>query len=64
MNRKVYTKPSIDVVITTTTPLLAAVSGENNNSIQYGGRLDGIKQFEDEPDQTTDSYGTKWYTAE
>lgn len=66
MNRKVYTKPSIAVVTMTSTPLLAAVSagGQYDNPIPYGGRLDGIKQFEDEPDQTTDSYGTKWYTAE
>lgn len=65
MNRKVYSKPSIAVVTMTSTPLLAAVSGgKNNDPIQYGGRLDGIKQFDDEPDQTTDSYGTKWYTAE
>jgi hypothetical protein len=62
MNRKVYTKPSIDVVITTTTPLLAG-SGQYNDRIQYGGRLDGIKQFEDEP-ELTDINGTKWYTAE
>lgn len=64
MNRKVYSKPSIDVVITTTTPLLAASGGQYNNPIPYGGQLEGIKQFDDEPDQTTDSYGTKWYTAE
>lgn len=63
MNRKVYTKPSIDVVITTTTPLLAASGGQYDNSIPYGGRLDGIKQFEDEL-ELTDINGTKWYTAE
>lgn len=63
MNRKVYTKPSIDVVITTTTPLLAASGGQYDNPIPYGGQLDGIKQFEDEP-ELTDINGTKWYTAE
>ena len=64
MNRKVYTKPSIDVVTMTSTPLLAAVSGgQYNDPIQYGGQLDGIKQFEDEP-ELTDINGTKWYTAE
>lgn len=64
MNRKVYSKPSIAVVTMTSTPLLAAVSGgQYNDPIQYGGRLDGIKQFEDEPELTEIGY-TKWYTAE
>lgn len=64
MNRKVYSKPSIAVVTMTSTPLLAAVSGgQYNDPIPYGGRLDGIKQFEDEP-ELTDINGTKWYTAE
>lgn len=64
MNRKVYSKPSIAVVTMTSTPLLAAVSGgQYDNPIPYGGRLDGIKQFEDEP-ELTDINGTKWYTAE
>lgn len=64
MNRKVYSKPSIAVVTMTSTPLLAAVSGgQYNDPIPYGGQLDGIKQFEDEP-ELTDINGTKWYTAE
>ena len=65
MNRKVYTKPSIAVVTMTTTPLLAAVSGgQYNNSIPYGGSLDGIKQFEyDEPESKETGYN-KWYIAE
>lgn len=62
MNRKVYTKPSIDVVITTTTPLLAG-SGQYNDRIQYGGQLDGTDQFEIEPDSKETGY-TKWYIAE
>lgn len=64
MNRKVYSKPSIAVVTMTSTPLLAAVSGgQNNNPIKYGGSLNGIDKYEDEPELTEIS-GTKWYTAE
>lgn len=57
-------KPLANMFITvldanTSTPLLAAVSGgQYNDPIQYGGRLDGIKQFEDEP-ELTDINGTK-----
>ena len=63
MNRKVYSKPSIAVVTMTTTPLLAA-SGQYNNLIPFGGKLDGKDKIEDEPEPTTDIIGTKWYTAE
>lgn len=60
MNRKVYSKPSIAVVTMTTTPLLAASGGP----IQYGRSLNGIDQYEDDPELTTKIDGTKWYTAE
>lgn len=63
MNRKVYSKPSIDVVITTTTPLLAASGGQDDPSIKFGGQLDETNKFEDEPEPTEIS-GYKWYTAE
>jgi hypothetical protein len=65
MNRKVYTKPSIAVVTMTSTPLLAAVSagGQYDNTIKYGGSLNGIDKYEDEP-ELTETNGTKWYIAE
>lgn len=64
MSKKVYSKPTITVVIMSTSPLLAAVSGANTtNPIKYGGSLNGVDKFENEP-ELTEVDGQRWYTAE
>lgn len=48
-----------------TSPLLAAVSGgQYDNPIKYGGSLNGVDKFDNEPELTTDVDGQRWYTAE
>lgn len=63
MSKKVYSKPTITVVIMSTSPLLAAVSGQYNNPIKYGGSLNGVDKFDNEP-ELTEVNGQRWYTAE
>lgn len=64
MSKKVYSKPTITVVIMSTSPLLAAVSGgQHDNPIKYGGSLNGVDKFEKEP-ELTEVDGQRWYTAE
>ena len=47
-----------------TSPLLAAVSGgQYDNPIKYGGSLNGVDKFENEP-ELTEVNGQRWYTAE
>ncbi len=64
MNRKVYSKPTITVVIMSTSPLLATVSGgQYDTPIKYGGSLNGVDKFDNEP-ELTEVDGQRWYTAE
>lgn len=65
MSKKVYSKPTITVVVMSTSPLLATVSGgQYDNPIKYGGSLNGVDKFDNEPELTTDIDGQRWYTAE
>lgn len=63
MSKKVYSKPTITVVIMSTSPLLTVVSDQHNNPIKYGGSLNGVDKFENEP-ELTEVDGQSWYTAE
>mgnify|MGYP000391098163 FL=1 len=63
MSKKVYSKPTITVVIMSTSPPSRAVSGQYNNPIKYGGSLNGVDKFENEP-ELTEVDGQSWYTAE
>ena len=64
MSKKVYSKPTITVVVMSTSPLLAAVSGgQYDNPIKYGGSLNGGDKFDNEP-ELTEVNGQRWYTAE
>lgn len=64
MNRKVYSKPTITVVIMSTSLLLATVSGgQYDTPIKYGGSLNGVDKFDNEP-ELTEVDGQRWYTAE
>ena len=61
---KKYSKPTITVVIMSTSPLLAAVSGgQYDNPIKYGGSLNGVDKFDNEP-ELKELDGQSWYTAE
>lgn len=63
MNRKVYSKPTITVVIMSTSPLAAVSGGQYDNPIKYGGSLNGVDKFDNEP-ELTEVDGQRWYTAE